>query len=360
MRVGIMGGTFDPVHLGHLIAAEQCREQLALDHLRFIPAAVSPFKLDKQTADARHRVEMLQLATGGNPGFVVDDREIRRGGTSFTVDTLRQLREEFSSAELVFLMGADSLVDFDKWREPAEIARLARIVVVARGGHAQPDMAVLAKYLPKGADLSQHLLAMPACEISSTARCAPPYRNKRVSATKFLPLSSHTLLSTNFIDLRLVEGKWLGSVCVGDINEKGSDAGDDGVGQLSPLLCRGGVRISRSGVSRQQMPGSSNTDPALFERLVAQRLHGSWIGSQPSSLIANDQFRAKVHDQRCFHFARMVVRMLANFEGDIANHLVPIAQEQVDMRGADQFAEDRLISFPPWLLKISNFWMPLA
>ncbi len=168
-RVGIFGGTFDPVHTGHLLAAEQCREQLQLDEVRFLPAFVSPFKLDKRTADPKHRAEMLRLATQGNPGFRVDDRELGRGGTSFTVDTLRELKNDLPDSQLVFLMGADSLAEFDKWREPGEICRLAEVVVVARGGEAPPDLAMLGRFLPDSGRLDQHVLTMPQCEISSTS-----------------------------------------------------------------------------------------------------------------------------------------------------------------------------------------------
>lgn len=163
-----MGGTFDPVHLGHLLAAERCREQLFLDELHFIPAYVSPFKLDKQAAEPKHRLAMLQLATQGNPSFRVDDRELQRGGTSFTVDTLRELKSEVPLSELVFLMGADALAEFDKWREPAEICRLARVVVVARGGTPAPNLQMLKRFLPAGSHAEQHILTMPQCEISSS------------------------------------------------------------------------------------------------------------------------------------------------------------------------------------------------
>ncbi len=156
------------MHVGHLLAAEQCRQQLQLSELRFIPAFVSPFKLDKQAADPKHRLEMLRLATQSNPAFRVDDRELKREGTSFTVDTLRELKSENPESELVFLMGADSLAEFDKWREPAEICRLARVVVVARGGAQPPDLTVLQRYLTEG-HAAQHLIQMPQCEISSSS-----------------------------------------------------------------------------------------------------------------------------------------------------------------------------------------------
>ena len=166
--IGIMGGTFDPVHMGHLLAAEQCREQLKLDEVRFVPAFVSPFKLEKRSADPKQRMDMLHLATQGNPSFRVDDRELKRGGTSFTVDTLRELKSELPQTKLIFLMGADSLAEFDRWREPAEICRLARVVVVARGGEPAPDLQMLSRFLPAGSEAGQHLIAMPQCEISSS------------------------------------------------------------------------------------------------------------------------------------------------------------------------------------------------
>lgn len=169
-RIGVIGGTFDPIHLGHLLAAEQFREQCGLDEVRFVLAATSPFKIEERAIDAKHRWEMLQLAVGGNPAFRADDRELRRGGTSYTVDTLREIQSEHPGAELNFLMGADSLVDFAKWREPSEICRLAFIAVVARGGWPEPDLSRLTPFLPPDQLLhpSKHLIAMPQCEISST------------------------------------------------------------------------------------------------------------------------------------------------------------------------------------------------
>ncbi|MGN6547509.1 MAG: nicotinate-nucleotide adenylyltransferase [Aureliella sp.] len=169
-RIGLVGGSFDPVHLGHLLAAEQCREQLGLEEVRFILAATSPFKLDDRPADSKHRWEMLQIAISGNPFFRADDRELRRGGTSYTVDTLREFRAELPDAEIVFLMGADALADFAKWREPEEICRLAFVAVVPRGGHMAPDLGILRPFLPaeQAAELDRHLVRMPQCEISST------------------------------------------------------------------------------------------------------------------------------------------------------------------------------------------------
>jgi nicotinate-nucleotide adenylyltransferase len=169
-RIGLLGGTFDPIHIGHLFIAEQCREQLQLDEVRFIPAAVSPLKLEHNSVDGKHRLEMVRLAVGGNAEFTVDERELRRGGTSFTVDTLREMAQELPDSRLFLILGADSLADLDRWREPEEICRLAYVVIVARGGHAAPEMQRLARYLPtdQQAQVDQHLLKVPQIEISST------------------------------------------------------------------------------------------------------------------------------------------------------------------------------------------------
>lgn len=167
-RVGVFGGTFDPIHVGHLILAEFCREQLRLDALRFVPAAMSPLKVGQEAVAPKVRLEMVQLAISGNPHFQVDDREIRRGGTSYTVDTLHEISAELPEADLVFLMGADSLGDLDKWRKPEEICQLAEIAVVARGGHAKPDTTILARYLPASRRVDDCLIMMPQIEISSS------------------------------------------------------------------------------------------------------------------------------------------------------------------------------------------------
>lgn len=139
MRVGIFGGSFDPIHLGHLWIAESARETLALDVVRFVPAYRSPLKENAAAATEKQRIEMLQLAIGGHPNFVLDERELRRGGVSYTVDTLRELQSETPDAELYLIMGADSLNDFERWREPLAICEIATLAVVARGGEALPD-----------------------------------------------------------------------------------------------------------------------------------------------------------------------------------------------------------------------------
>jgi nicotinate-nucleotide adenylyltransferase len=169
-RIGIYGGSFDPIHVGHLLVAETCREQLGLDEVRLIPAHVSPFKVDQYPSEDKQRLEMLQLAVAGQESFVLDSREVERGGVSYTVETLRELHRELPDAELFLLMGADSLVDFLKWKEPEEICRLAWIVVVGRGGHTNIAWHILEGLLEpeKFQQTLSMKLVMPLIEISST------------------------------------------------------------------------------------------------------------------------------------------------------------------------------------------------
>lgn len=133
-RIGVFGGSFDPIHHGHLIMAESFRESMQLDVVVFLLAYVSPFKTDTMPTSDKHRVEMLRLAICGNASFRLDDREIRRGGVSYTIDSLRALREESPQAEFFLLIGSDSLVSFDRWREPDQVLSLAQLVVAHRGG----------------------------------------------------------------------------------------------------------------------------------------------------------------------------------------------------------------------------------
>ena len=169
MRLGIFGGSFDPVHYGHLLLAECCREQLALDEVWFLPAEVAPHKRNAQRSAARHRVEMLRLAIGGHAPFRVSTLEIERGGISYTVDTLAQVRRQQPEAELFLLMGADSLEDLPTWREPATICRLSIPVAVRRRNARPPDFHRLAEWVD--AERRERIAAsqvdMPLIELSS-------------------------------------------------------------------------------------------------------------------------------------------------------------------------------------------------
>ena len=133
MRLGILGGSFDPVHNGHLALAVAAREQANLAQVWFVPAATQPRKPDGPHAADQQRVDMLKLATDADPHFVVSTCEIDRAGPSYTVETLRDIARQRPHDALLFLMGDDALRDLPHWREPAEICRLAVPLVVARG-----------------------------------------------------------------------------------------------------------------------------------------------------------------------------------------------------------------------------------
>jgi len=134
MKLGIFGGSFDPVHLGHLLVAQAAVEELGLDKLFFIPAAQSPFKPDSKPAPASARLRLLRLALAGWTNCEIDEQEIRRGGVSYTIDTLRDYAKRFPGAELFYLIGTDHVAKLNEWREPDELAKLAEFVVIPRPG----------------------------------------------------------------------------------------------------------------------------------------------------------------------------------------------------------------------------------
>jgi len=170
VRIGIFGGTFDPIHYGHLLLAECCREQCKLDEVWFVPTATPPHKRNRTLSDAKHRVEMLRLATGGHDAFRVSLVEVERGGVSYTADTLRQLHTQNPEAEFFLLLGADSLADLPNWREPEQVLRLATPAVVHRDSakiHWEPLAPLVSN--DRFAQLTQHVVDMPLVEFSSTA-----------------------------------------------------------------------------------------------------------------------------------------------------------------------------------------------
>ena len=132
MRLGIFGGTFDPPHVGHLLAASDATEQLALDRLIFIPAATQPLKAERSTASGHHRLAMVRLTIGDDPRFGADPVELDREGLSYSVDTLGDFARRFPLAERFFLVGADVLATFAQWREPRRVLELATLAVLTR------------------------------------------------------------------------------------------------------------------------------------------------------------------------------------------------------------------------------------
>lgn len=168
MRLGVFGGTFDPPHIGHLIVAQDALVELDLDRVVFVPAGQPPHKRNEAITAAGIRLSMVRAAVAGTPGFAVDDIETRRVGPSWMVDTLRAISRRMPDAELYLLIGSDQYAEFDTWHEPAEIRRLARIVVLTRDGESVEPQGARALRVTR-IDLS-------ATEIRRRVRSGKPIR----------------------------------------------------------------------------------------------------------------------------------------------------------------------------------------
>lgn len=155
--IGLLGGSFDPVHHGHLIVGQVAAEKLGLDRLRFVPAREQPFKVGQHRTSAEHRAAMLALAVAGIPGFEVEQSELHRPGPSYTVHTLQYLREREPGVEFVLLLGADAAADLPAWREAERIPHLVRVAVFARPSSPVPDLPWIAT-----------TVEVPAIDISAT------------------------------------------------------------------------------------------------------------------------------------------------------------------------------------------------
>jgi nicotinate-nucleotide adenylyltransferase len=177
LKLGLFGGSFDPVHLGHLLVAQTAREELGLTRLYVIPAAQSPFKPETRPAPAAERLRLLRLALAGWDWCEIDDQEIKRGGTSYTIDTVRDYARRFPAAELSYLIGADQVELLPKWREAEELARLVEFVMI-----------------PRPAPLAQG---------QTSAKLPPPFRGRGLSG---FPLG----LSSSQIRTRVKSGQPIG------------------------------------------------------------------------------------------------------------------------------------------------------
>ena len=168
MKIGIMGGTFDPIHLGHLATAEAVRESFSLDEILFIPAARPPHKLGRLITDEQHRLAMTILATRSNKFFRVSDMELRRTGLSYTLDTMNELHETFGrTTELFFIIGADSLADLRKWHAARELVAKCHFIATTRQG-VDLDFSAVEKFFGAAAREHIHRVTTPGLEISST------------------------------------------------------------------------------------------------------------------------------------------------------------------------------------------------
>lgn len=160
LRIGIMGGTFDPIHHGHLVAASEVQNVFDLDEVIFVPTWAQPFKKDRRVSQAEHRYLMTVIATASNPRFTTSRVDIDRGGTTYTIDTLHDIAAEYPGAELYFITGADALAQILTWKDNDEIFDLAHLVGVTRPGHVLSGSGLPADKV--------HLVEVPAMAISST------------------------------------------------------------------------------------------------------------------------------------------------------------------------------------------------
>ncbi|HZR15781.1 MAG TPA: nicotinate (nicotinamide) nucleotide adenylyltransferase [Verrucomicrobiae bacterium] len=169
-RIGLFGGSFDPVHTGHLLVAQAAREELRLNRLYFVPAAQSPFKPEREPTPAKERLRLLRLALAGWDWCEIDEQEIRRGGVSYTIDTVRDYVGRLSGAELFYLIGADQVSQLIKWRAAEELARLAEFVVIPRPG--QNSAMVPAPF--RGRQLSGFPVAISSSQIRARVKAGLP------------------------------------------------------------------------------------------------------------------------------------------------------------------------------------------
>jgi len=169
MNIGVLGGTFDPIHIGHLILAEEVRARLNLAEILFVPAGQPWLKVDSPISPAEHRVEMVRLAIVDKPYFKLSTMEIERAGPTYTVDTIAELKAQLGAGdELFFILGWDSLAELPRWLQPSRLIRMCRLVAVPRLGYPVPDLEALEASIP---GLSQRVILLdePKVDISALA-----------------------------------------------------------------------------------------------------------------------------------------------------------------------------------------------
>ncbi len=168
MKIGVLGGTFDPIHNGHLIVAEEVRARLNLAEVLFVPAGLPWLRMDSPISAAEHRIQMVRLAIGNKPYFKLSTIEVERAGPSYTVDTIAELKGRLGAGdELFFILGWDSLAELPKWREPERLIKMCYLLAVPRPGYLQPDIKSLEATIP---GLAQRviLLDIPEVDISGS------------------------------------------------------------------------------------------------------------------------------------------------------------------------------------------------
>ncbi len=169
-KIGVLGGTFDPIHLGHLIVAEDIRQKLGLGEVLFVPAGCPWLKLkeEKPISAAEHRLAMVRLAVASNPYFKVSTLELDRPGLSYSIDTVLELKAKLSAgAEIYFIVGPDALAELPRWKDPGRLVEICQVVGIGRPGYAQADLNILESSIP---GVSQRIMLMdvPQIDISAT------------------------------------------------------------------------------------------------------------------------------------------------------------------------------------------------
>jgi nicotinate-nucleotide adenylyltransferase len=168
VKIGFLGGSFDPVHFGHLCAAQDAFEQCQLDRLILVPAAQAPLKPNAPTASAEERLAMLRLATEGDPRYEISDYELRQGGVSYTIDSARHFRRLYPEDRLFWIVGGDQLAKMSRWKDIEGLARTVEFIVLERPGHpaeTAPEIAGLRLHRSKG-----HLVEISSTELRNRAK----------------------------------------------------------------------------------------------------------------------------------------------------------------------------------------------
>lgn len=185
MKIGILGGTFNPIHIGHLILAEEAREKLGLDKVIFVPANLAPHKENSDTAPAAARLAMVKLAIKGNRYFSVSDLEIRRPGRSYTIDTIRGLGKIFPKDELYFIIGSDLLTYLGEWKDLKDIIKVVRFIAATRPGYPLEKIPAYITTLPiRAVDISGFEIRQAVEENKSFRYLVPERVHNYIKKTK--------------------------------------------------------------------------------------------------------------------------------------------------------------------------------
>lgn len=177
-KIGLMGGTFNPIHIGHLVIAEEIRNSLNLDKVIFIPTGNPPHKDNKGLISAKHRYIMTLLATSSNPCFDVSDIEVKKSSTSYSVDTIKEFKKKYPNSELYFITGADAILEIETWKNTKELLGLCKFIAATRPGYKIKELKKGIKKLENKYNQKISYVSVAPLDISST------YIRKRIKAKK--------------------------------------------------------------------------------------------------------------------------------------------------------------------------------